>query len=126
MEMIRDKEVITRKKYFCYWCGEIIPLGSKAKSQVWKYEGVLNSGHLHLECDAAWKTVKPDDVPVDGFEEYCQVRGSTSTLDSLSRTGIRLETAWREFLNEIGQLKAIEWLFNKLSFFGDTEEEEES
>lgn len=80
-EEIKSKEVFTRKKHVCCWCGQIIGIGEKAQARTYRMDGSLRSDHMHPECDvASIKVTKeqkpysiewmPGDYPRGGTESY--------------------------------------------------------
>ena len=48
---LRDKEVTTRKRHVCCWCGEWIGRGYRARSRVYNvYNEGLVTDYMHPEC----------------------------------------------------------------------------
>lgn len=75
---LKDKEVTTRKRHRCEWCGELIESGERAQYRVYIFEG-FTTGYMHLECREAM-----DDYPdkrdlADGWMEGDFKRGSTES-----------------------------------------------
>ena len=52
-QLISEAHPVARKEYKCIWCGEKILKGEKYLYRFYKYEGDLNSGRMHLECEEA-------------------------------------------------------------------------
>lgn len=48
--VIREKEVTTRKRTHCVWCGERIEKGERAQYRTCRMDGDLMSDHMHPEC----------------------------------------------------------------------------
>ncbi len=78
MTLLQDKDVRTRKLHSCEWCGEAIPAGSCVNFRAYIFEGALNSGWQHLECNAAMHLYLGYDDD-DGFDVGSFMRG-TCTL----------------------------------------------
>lgn len=78
-EEIRSKEVTTRKKTCCAWCGTRIEKGEKAHARTYRMDGDLRADHMHPECwDAATEVAETEgflefnsgDYPRGGTEPY--------------------------------------------------------
>ncbi len=73
---LTDKEVITRKKHTCVWCGEKIEPGRLARYRSYIFEGEFNTDYMHPECHDAMNRSDYFDGD-DGFDPWVNERGKT-------------------------------------------------
>ena len=64
----------TRKQRACYWCGEVIRIGSCAVAVSGQFDGDFWYCTMHVEC---WLALLTCERSCDGFESYQQRRGLT-------------------------------------------------
>ena len=57
---IRSGVVRTRKHHSCEWCAEPIPQGSTVPARTYKFDGYIQNGWMHPECDEAMKSADRD------------------------------------------------------------------
>lgn len=77
---IRSKEVTTRKRHECCWCGTPVEPGERAQSRAYRLDGDLRSDYMHPECNTASESVaatertciewSPGDYPRGSTEPY--------------------------------------------------------
>lgn len=50
--LIRESFPVARKPHLCIWCGETIPVGTKHRHEISKFDQ-MQDHRWHLECDEA-------------------------------------------------------------------------
>lgn len=66
----------TRTRHHCWWCNEVIPVGSAAKYVAGKWQGDFNDCHAHPECQAAFDSLPYDEL-TEGWLPGDHARGRT-------------------------------------------------
>lgn len=56
-----------RKTYHCEWCNQVIDKNEIHFQRSYKWEGNLNSGRMHLECEDSMNSYPHDDLR-DGWQ----------------------------------------------------------
>lgn len=67
---------VGRKDYWCEWCNELIPKGTKHVSRVYIFEDDFNSGRMHDECFEASGKADHEDI-CDGWNQGDFKRGQS-------------------------------------------------
>ena len=70
------KQVTTRKKAICVWCGETIHPGEKSHVWTWIEDGHPGTVRVHPECHEAWDGTIRDYDNIAVIEPYSYHRGS--------------------------------------------------
>lgn len=63
---LRSGFVKVRKDHYCGWCAEKIPIGERAFSRAYVFDGEINDDRMHLECEQAMRKT-PSEDKMDGW-----------------------------------------------------------
>ena len=73
--------IIIRKARRCIWCGDALEPGCNGVKHFGRWEGEINGGTMHPECNEAWENCDPY-ILSDGWDYYSHKRGTCEWAES--------------------------------------------